>query len=230
MLRSVKPFSLLTDAEFISVAPGIQRRRHFRGASIVSAGSEADGVHFIVSGRVSVLVEDQSEHDYILTVLGPDDFFGEAGLFSDSPSTVTCQAEEHCITLYVPRDRLLPHIEHNAAFASYLLRRVLKRLGEAQHKIESLALMTVYERVAQTLVETAEDVKGNWLVRAGTERMARMVGASREMVSRVIRQMIDSGALRRDKRLLFVTDRTLIAEAAGTAEPSESVTRTAQCA
>jgi CRP/FNR family transcriptional regulator, cyclic AMP receptor protein len=76
--------------------------------------------------------------------------------------------------------------------------------------------MTVHERVARILIDTAEQVKGNWLVQTGTETIAGMVGASREMVSRVLRQMIEAGVVRRDKRTLFVTDPSLIAESAAT--------------
>lgn len=225
MLRDAKPFSFLTDTEFASLMPWVQRRTHLAGSLILGAGDNADGIYFIVSGRVLLLMDNREAHEYIVSVFGPNEFFGETCLFSGGPSSVSFRAQERCHTLYVSRSRLLAHVLHNARFASYMLEAVLARLKDAHHKLEGLALMTVYERVARTLIETAEDVKGNWLVRMGTEQMARMVGASREMVSRVLRQMIESGALRRDKRLLLVTDRTFISEAAATAEPGAGLAK-----
>ena len=227
MLRSAKLFSFLSDSDYASLAAYTQRRTHYRGAQIVSAGVVSDGIHYIVSGKVSVLLEDRNGREYVVNRLGRDEFFGEACLFSDCASPVTCIAEEPSQTVFIPRAHFVRYAQTNAAFASYLLEHVLSRLNQAHRKIECLALMTVYERVARTLVETAEEVKGNWLVRMGSEQIARMVGASREMVSRVIRQMIDDGAVRKDKRLLFVTDPDLLADAGATpAEPQHALRRT----
>jgi CRP/FNR family cyclic AMP-dependent transcriptional regulator len=220
MLRQVPPFSLLSEHEFDALTPCIKRRTYSDGALIVCANERPEGVFFILSGRVVVLMDDQDGPTYIVGALGRNDFFGETSLFSGGPSRITVKAQETCQIAYIPRKRLLEHLQHNGLFASYILERALTRLNEAHHKLEALALMTVYERVARILIDTAEHVKGNWLVRTGTETIAGMVGASREMVSRVLRQMIESGAVRRDKRLLFVTDPDLIAEAAATPEHS----------
>ena len=218
MLRDVAPFSLLAQHEFDALTSCIKRRTYSDGAFIVCANEYPEGVYFILSGRVVVLMDDEEARAYIVGTLGRHDFFGETSLFSGARSRITVKAQETCQILYIPRKWLIEHLQHNGAFASYILERTLTRLNEAHHKLEALALMTVYERVARILIDTAEHVKGNWLVRTGTETIAGMVGASREMVSRVLRQMIESGAVRRDKRLLFVTDPGLIAEAAATPE------------
>jgi CRP-like cAMP-binding protein len=84
---------------------------------------------------------------------------------------------------------------------------VISRLGEAQHKMASLALTDVYERVAKVMLENLEEVDDACIVAIGAERMASMVGASREMVTRVVRDMIGRGVVRRQKRTLVVLDR-----------------------
>jgi CRP/FNR family cyclic AMP-dependent transcriptional regulator len=67
--------------------------------------------------------------------------------------------------------------------------------------------MDVHGRVARLLMDLARDVNGLWVVDTGSEEMARMVGASREMVSRVLKEMRDGGLIRRDKRKIIVLDR-----------------------
>jgi hypothetical protein len=80
----------------------------------------------------------------------------------------------------------------------------------------NLALTDVYGRVAQVLVESGREVDGEWHVDVGSEQIAAMVGASREMVSRVIKCMIEKRLLRRYKRKLIVLEReTLAAPANG---------------
>src|SRR4029434_7691510 len=91
--------------------------------------------------------------------------------------------------------------------AMLILRSVVTRLREADRKIASLALMDVHGRVSRVLIELAREVDDVWVVDTGSEEMARMVGASREMVSRVLKEMRDSGLIRRDKRKIIVLDR-----------------------
>ena len=216
MLRSVRPFSLLTDAEYSGLTQCAGRRSYSTDATIVRPNEKLAGIHFVVSGQVVALMDDEAARSYIVGTFGPNDFFGETYLFSDAPSRIRFRAQGPTQVLCLPRKRLLELVQQNGPFASFLFESVLTRLDEAHRKLEGFAFMTVYERVAQLLMETAEQVRGNCLVRSGTETIAGMVGASREMVSRVLRQMIDSGALRRDKRNYVVTEPSLIAEAAAT--------------
>jgi CRP/FNR family cyclic AMP-dependent transcriptional regulator len=92
-----------------------------------------------------------------------------------------------------------------------MLRYVVARVREANLKIASLALMDVHGRVASLLMEVAKDVNGAWVVDTGSEEIARMVGASREMVSRVLKEMREGGLIRRDKRKIVVLDRESMA-------------------
>jgi CRP/FNR family cyclic AMP-dependent transcriptional regulator len=92
-----------------------------------------------------------------------------------------------------------------------VLRSTLERLTDAHRKIEGLAMMTVYGRVARVLLENGHETNCEWRVELGTEQIAAMVGASREMVSRVLKEMSETGTIRRDKRKLIVLDRSAVA-------------------
>jgi len=93
-----------------------------------------------------------------------------------------------------------------------LLRTVTRRLADAHQKIGNLALVNVYGRVARVLLEEGHEANGEWHVEPGAEQIAAMVGASREMVSRVVKDMINRGIVRRYKRKLIVMDRQLLLE------------------
>ena len=85
-----------------------------------------------------------------------------------------------------------------------------------------LALMNVYGRVARVLLENGREANGDWLVETRSEQIAGMVGASREMVSRVIKKMIAKGEVRRYKRKLIVLDRTALALASTSHRPPDT--------
>ena len=90
--------------------------------------------------------------------------------------------------------RCLPE---NSTLSYAIMRGLVRRLRHADRQIESLALLDVYGRVARTLLEMAEEVDGIKIIRNKVSRqdMAKMVGASREMVSRVMKDLEERGVI-----------------------------------
>lgn len=211
VLRSLGLFSSLSDAQFGAVLQSIQHRSYAARARIISAGENADALYVIISGRVRVLFDDGEGHELIAATIGPSEFFGEVGLIDGRPRAAHVEAEEACEVLLVPRNVLLECVEHNAHAAMSMLRTVVERLDEAHRKMAALGLMDVYGRVARVLLDTCREVEGLLLVEVGSEKIAAMVGASREMVSRVVKDMIGKGVVRRHKRKLIVLDRSRLA-------------------
>jgi CRP/FNR family cyclic AMP-dependent transcriptional regulator len=225
MLKSLPLFSTLSDGEFAKLLPVIQRRTYLARSLILRSGEHAEGLYFILSGRVRVLIDSGESREFIVDVLGPNAFFGEIGLLDEGPCPVSVESQEPCEVLFIPRKRLLECLQHNAAAAMLMFRSALARLREAHRKIEGLALMTVHGRVARLLVESGHEADGEWHVDLGTEQIAAMVGASREMVSRVLKEMTENGTLRRDKRKLVVLDRAAVADCTRLS-PGRPTTRT----
>lgn len=211
ILRTLGLFASLTDAQFGAVMQAIQHRSYPARARILNAGESADALYVIISGRVRILFDDGEGHELIAATIGPNEFFGEVGLIDGRPRVSSVETQDACEILLVPRKALLECVEHNAHAAMSMLRTVIERLDEAHRKMATLALMDVYGRVARVLLDTCRDVEGQWLVEVGSEQIAAMVGASREMVSRVVKDMITKGVVRRHKRKLIVLDRSQLA-------------------
>ena len=210
VIRDVPLLALLSEAERSALAPTIQRRSFVGRSVILRAGESAEGLYVIVSGRVHTYLENGDAREFLVSVLEPHDFFGETALFDGRPCPVSVESEEACDVLYVPRKRLLECLQQNAGAAVFMLRAALARIEDLHRKIEGLALMGVNGRVARVLLETGQETDGEWRVELGTEQIASMVGASREMVSRVLKGMAGGGALRRERRRVIVLDRSAI--------------------
>ena len=212
-LRKLPLFSAMTASQLTWVAAAIKHRTYLAGTCIVPAGEPPDGLFVILSGRVRVVHEDAEGHALIVADLGATEFFGEMGLIDSTPCPASIRAVDRCECVWIPRKIFIECIEDNAAAALCMLRGSLERLCTAHHKMANLALMNVYGRVARVLLENGHDANGEWLVDTGSEQIAAMVGASREMVSRVVKSMIVKGAVRRYKRKLIVLDRAALAQA-----------------
>ena len=213
ILKTVPLFSSFSDQQLTTLASCVQYRKYPRGAAILRAGEETEALYIILSGRAKVLIPDEEGHEVILSMMGAQDFVGEMGLLDDLPSSATVETLEPCAMLRIPRTAFLSCLEDHSEVAMTVLRNLSKRLRDADRKIESLALIDVYGRVARLIIDMAEQIDGHWVVpRApAKQEIAHMIGASREMVSRVIKDLHEKKLIHADKRKIIVLDRQSMA-------------------
>lgn len=210
VLKNVPLFSLFSDEHLSALIPALQHRSYARNACILRAGELTDALYILLAGRARVLIDDGDGREVILNVLGPNEF-GEMSLVDAQPRSATVEALDACELLYISKSAFMSCLKGNFDAAMLMLRHVVGRLREADRKIASLALMDVYGRVARLLMEHAREIDGRWVVEPGSEQISRMVGASREMVSRVLKDLREKGLVTRDKRKIIVLDRESIA-------------------
>lgn len=209
VLRNVPLFSSFSEQQLSALVPAVQHRRFPRGAYVIRAGEETDALYIILAGRAKVLIPDDDGNEVILSVIGPNEFFGEMGLLDDQPRSASVETLEPCEMLRITRSAFLACLKDNFDAAMQIIRNLVKRLRDADKKIESLALIDVYGRVARLLIEMAQPVDGQWIIEKAPpkQEIARMIGASREMVSRVVKDLHEKGVIRADKRKIYVLDR-----------------------
>lgn len=211
LIRRVPLFSMLTAAQAESVASGVVKRRFKRGEFIVEQGKKSNALSIILTGRARVITTDARGREVILATMHPGDYVGEMSLIDDAPHSATVSAEVQTDVLTLGRLEFAHCLPENGSMAYAVMRGLVRRLRYADRKIESLALMDVYGRVARALLESAtEDGNGNAVIRDKVSRqdLAKMVGASREMVSRVMKDLEDRGFVQtRDDGTLLVKER-----------------------
>jgi CRP/FNR family cyclic AMP-dependent transcriptional regulator len=209
-LKRVPVLAAVDDHKLARLARTCRHRRYDRGCIILQVGEAADGVYVMLAGRAKMVLEDDAGRQMTLGLLEANDIFGQADVFDASRCAAGVKALTTCETLYMPKRAFLDCIEGSFDAAIAMLRTTLARLNTADRKIATLGLLDVHARVARLLVESAEDVDGQWIVSVGSEEIARSVAASREMVSRVVKKMAAAGMLRRDKRRTMILDRALM--------------------
>jgi CRP/FNR family cyclic AMP-dependent transcriptional regulator len=206
VLRNLPLFSGLDDAELEKLSKVASRKRVERGASVVRAGEVTDSLYILLSGRAKVTNTDEEGREIILAWLGPSEFFGEMGLLDGSPRSANVVAAEACELMFLSKDAFQRCLQDNFQVAQKLMKILVQRLREADRKIESLALLDVYGRVARLLLDMSEEVDGLRVVKKKISKqdMAKMIGASREMVSKVMRDLEIRGYIRYDDDRLVI--------------------------
>jgi len=191
VLRNVPLFSGLDESELERLSRVAGRRRAGRGEQVVRAGESADAFLVLLTGRAKVTNFDEEGREIILAWLGPGEFFGEMGLIDGSPRSASVVAVENCELLTIGKNEFQRCMQDNFQVALKLMQILVRRLREADRNIESLALLDVYGRVARLLLDLSEEQGGKRMVKQKISKqdMARMIGASREMVSKVMRDL-----------------------------------------
>lgn len=196
LIRRVPLFSTLTQAQAESVAEAVVKRRYKRGEVIVEQGKKSNFLAIVLTGRARVVTTDSRGREVILATMNPGDYVGEMSLIDNQPHSATVRAEVQTDVLILGRVEFARCLPENTSMAYAVMKGLVLRLRHADRKIESLALMDVYGRVARALLEfAAPDKDGRLVIRERVSRqdVAKMIGASREMVSRVMKDLEDRG-------------------------------------
>ncbi|MGZ5460702.1 MAG: Crp/Fnr family transcriptional regulator, partial [Thermoanaerobaculia bacterium] len=146
----------------------------------------------------------------ILSLLGPGDFFGEMALLDNSPRSATVIATETLELMTIWRNDFLQILSENFSITRKILAEISRRLRSASDRIESLATMDVYGRLARFFLDLARDqgkVLDNGYIavtRPTHQAMANMIGTSRETVSRLIHDLMRQNLLISEGKTIYL--------------------------
>jgi CRP/FNR family transcriptional regulator, cyclic AMP receptor protein len=212
LLRNVPLLSVLGENELALLTRVVTRKPFARSSLILGAGDPTDSLYILISGRIKVFMSDLDGREVILSILGPGEFFGEMGLIDNSPRSANVVALDPCELLCISKRDFKRCLAENFDMAMAVMRGLVKRLRDADNQIGSLALMDVYGRVARLLLEMAEVIDGQKIVtkKLAKQDIARMIGASREMVSRVMKHLQSGGYIEVRGDTIIIRDNILL--------------------
>jgi CRP/FNR family cyclic AMP-dependent transcriptional regulator len=212
VLKSVPLFASFPDEQLRALAALVTRRSAPRSSLIMAAGDATESLYVVISGRLKVMMGDAEGKEVILSLIGPGEFFGEMGLIDDSPRSASVIAIEPCELLSLSRRDFKKFMAENFDMTMAVMKGLVRRLREADRKIGSLALLDVYGRVARLLIDMSENVNGQKIVtkRLPKQDIAKMIGASREMVSRVMKDLQMGGYIEMRGSTIVVRDTIML--------------------
>ncbi len=211
MLRSIPLFKDVNDDD-LRVMEAVAIEKHVpKGQVVLTEGEVGDSLYTIASGRVKVFIGDEDGREVILKILGPGDFFGEMSLIDSQPRSASVSTLEASVFRVLSHQDFEMCLERAPRIGSTVMQALAKRLRDADRKISTLALMDVYGRVANTLLELAINSNGKLIVgeKLSQQDIANMVGASREMVNRILKDLSDRGYISVEQKTITIHDEKL---------------------
>jgi CRP/FNR family cyclic AMP-dependent transcriptional regulator len=185
------------------------RRRYPAKTGIIYAGDQPDALYYITEGSVSVVIEDENGHEIVLAYLNAGDFFGELGLFSkDSSRSAWVRTRAACEIAEISYTRFHQVAQEDPAIVLFLARQMAERLRRTSRKVGDLAFLDVTGRVARTLIDLCKEPDAmthpdGMQIRITRQELGRIVGCSREMVGRVLKDL-------EERELISVAGKTMV--------------------
>lgn len=197
MLNAVPLFHDMNDMQLASIGAHLSLRVFEKGEYVLREGEKADSLYVIVTGNVKVFSVDPDDNsrEVILKTLGSGEFFGELPMFDHETRSASVATLERCHLQVLSYRAFERAIASSPDIAHKVLVTLARRLRAADRKIGDLALHDISSRVARILLELAIMSNGRRVVgEPFTQKdLASMIGASREMVNRTLRDLQDGG-------------------------------------
>jgi CRP/FNR family cyclic AMP-dependent transcriptional regulator len=196
--------SLLAPDELAAISPHAKARVYPAKTIVVTEGDRAGALFVILEGRCKAYVSDEDGREAVLSVMGPGEYFGEITL-DDGPRSASVMTLEPTKLLVVPLDQFRDLVAANPDFATHFIGKLIRRIRELTKTVGNLALLDVYGRVARLLLDSAREEGGRLVVeRLRQTDIAGRVGCSREMVSRIFKDLVKGGYIALEEERIVI--------------------------
>ena len=200
-------FAQLTAEDISNLCRHGIERAFKKNTVVITEGDSSDSFYVIKTGRIKVFVSDDSSKEVILNTQGPGEYFGELSLIDDTPRSASVMTTEDS-TLALVTPLFERHLAENPVLGIKLIQSLVLRIRSLTFTVKNLALLDVYGRVARTLLDLAVQQDDRLITeeRLTHQDIADRVGSSREMVSRILKDLVEGGYIEtEDKRFIIIS-------------------------
>ena len=194
MPREEGPFAHLDEGALRELAPRGAVRSLPKNALVVNEGDATDSLYVVLAGRVKAFVSDEDGKEVVLNTIGAGAYFGELVL-DGGPRAASIMTLEPCRFFVIPRADVEGLLQRNPAFARDLVYTLIGKVRSLTETVRDLALKNVYARLVKFIDDHAVEQDGRRFVpeRLTQHDIAVRIGGSREMVSRILRDLTAGG-------------------------------------
>jgi len=194
-LDRVDLFAGMSEAQVETLKERSRIRVFAPNTIVVSEGDEGSSLFVVQSGSLKAFLTDVGGREVTLSLLDPGDYFGELALLDESPRSASVMAVTRSELLQIPRSAFLALIDAHPACMQIVVHNLVGRIRQLTENVRDLALVDVFGRISRVFEKMAVEKEGLTIIdrRLTQQDLANMVGASREMVNRILRDLVSGG-------------------------------------
>ena len=186
------------------------RKRNYAAKKvIINEGEESDTLYYIVRGSVSVQSENDNGNEVIFAYINEGEFFGEIGFFENDQRTALIVARAECEIAEISYEDCRNFIKEEPELLMRLSKQMAHRLRRTSQTVRNLIFLDVTGRIASILRELAKEPDAmthpdGMQIRITRQDIAKMVGCSREMAGRVLKELESDGLINAHGKTIVV--------------------------
>jgi CRP/FNR family cyclic AMP-dependent transcriptional regulator len=190
-LKSIPFLSHLSDEALLALATKAKSVKYPKQATIISEGDDTTSLYVILSGKVRVYSSDDKSKEVTLVIQEAGTHFGELALLSDEPRSASVETLEKTVCGVISKADFLNWLKQHPEVAISLLSVLSEKIRYLTEKVKQMALSNVYERTIKVLYEMARKEDDILVIhnRPTQQELANMVGASREMINKIMHEL-----------------------------------------
>jgi CRP/FNR family cyclic AMP-dependent transcriptional regulator len=199
------PFLPLREETLRTIAASGVVRQFPKQTILIHEGDVGDSLYIILGGRVKVYASNAAGREVVLAFYGAGEYVGEMSL-DGSPRSASVMTVEPTTCAIVNRAQFRDFLAANPDFAKHIIDKLILRTRTATENIKSLALSDVYGRFVRLLNALATDAGGKLAVRERLTQqdIADRVGASRDMIGKLMKDLVAGGYLQVEDRMITI--------------------------
>ncbi len=199
------PYAPLTQDTVRAIAASGVVRQFPKNAIIINEGEHGDSLFIVLSGKVKVYASNEAGKEVVIAFHGAGEYVGEMSL-DGSPRSASVMTMEPTTCAVVSRAHFREFILAHPDFALHLIEMLIQRVRVATESVKSLALTDVYGRLVRLLLSLAVDRDGRLVIpeKLTQQDIAERVGASRDMISRLMKDLVGGGYLAVEERTITI--------------------------
>lgn len=188
--RNITLFADLPDKDLNILTGHAITRTYKKNTVIINQGDETSSLHVILEGDVKVYIDNEQGKEVTLDTMSAGESFGELALLSDSPRTASIVTITPCKIALISKQDFMNCLANNPSISSRIIEILIGRIQTLTEEVSSLALLDVYGRIARTINNNAHKKNDKLVTTPLThQEIANMVGSSREMVSKILKDL-----------------------------------------
>lgn len=209
ILKKIPLFTDLEEDELQTIASHAAIKSYPKNAIIINEGDDTNSMYIIQSGKVKVFLSNEDGKEVILKIMKPGDYFGELSILDSAPRSASIMTMEPCKFSIICKEDFDMAMDAHPEMARKLVTELTRTIRRLTDSVRNLALMDVYGRVARTLLDMADDVDGNQVInqKLTHQDIARMIGSSREMVSRIMKDLQKGGYITSESKRIVINEK-----------------------
>jgi CRP/FNR family transcriptional regulator len=173
------------------------KKTYAAGSTILQENASIGSIPIVSSGTLRVIRTEEDGREILLYYIqaGESCIMSFLGGMHQETSKVRAEVEEDAEILFLPMDRVSLFIKEHPEWLDYIFRLYHKRFEELLEIINAIAFKKVDERLMALLQKKAE-MSGSPTLVLTHEQLANELGTARVVVSRLLKQLEETGALR----------------------------------